>query len=53
MECNVGNLELGTWNQRLRTVTEEQVHISRPNTQTTAYEWTHKVLVYLLLAHCA
>jgi hypothetical protein len=30
------NLELGTWNQRLRT--EEQVHISRPNIQTTAYE---------------
>jgi hypothetical protein len=43
------NLELGTWNQRLRT--EEQVHISRPNTQTTAYESTHKVLAHLFLAH--
>jgi hypothetical protein len=46
--ARVVTLELGTWNlhcsfssmelgiKRLRT--EEQVHISRPNTQTTAYE---------------
>jgi hypothetical protein len=33
------DVELGTWNLESNDfVTEEQVHISRPNTQTTAYE---------------
>jgi hypothetical protein len=40
VETLTWNVELGI--ERLRT--EEQVHISRPNIQTTAYEYTHKVL---------